>query len=491
MKKYYFIFSKGSKINQILCAILINLPVFAYGASIGWMSPMSLLLQSEKSPRGYMLTDSEISLMASVAYLVCVVFDFVIAIMGDKFGRKITIIFTSFSAAACWIIKLSSMETWAFVLARGFVGILMAGSYVTCPLYTKEISEDSIRGALCSLVVLFHTTGNLFLYFIGDILSYRTVLWICLSLPTVHIVLFMMMPESPAYLVKKGKLQEATRVLAWLRCRDEDDMEVINEMEHIQKEQLKDAESSNFVIKAIVKDKLVFRAFRIAIVVSLARELCGAIPVMNFAGQIFTQASEGSGLVLTANQQAMMLGAVQVIGAALASTVVETAGRKTLLLSTALLSGLSMCALASWFVARQYGIFGVDWLPITTLCVCIFCDSFGLQPVSVVLIGDMFSYKNRGTVMATAMSLASLLAFLQMLFFKPIASATGIHIAFYAFGVVCLIAAVYVIFVIPETKQRSLEEIYYDLKTKKEKKAELVNANAKLKEASADSISYL
>lgn len=77
-----------------------------------------------------------------------------------------------------------------------------------------------------------------------------------------------------------------------------------------------------------MKDKLVFRAYRIVMVVSLAREVCGAIPVLNFAGNIFKIASEGSGLVLTPNQQAMMLGTVQVIGSVLASGVVDAAGRK-------------------------------------------------------------------------------------------------------------------------------------------------------------------
>ncbi|KAJ0171614.1 hypothetical protein K1T71_013164 [Dendrolimus kikuchii] len=483
MKKYYFLFSKGSKINQIICAVLINLPVFAYGMCIGWMSPMTLLLQSEDSPRGTPLTDQEISWMGSIAYLTCVPFDVIIAILGDKLGRKNTLIFVSSTAVACWITKLSSMEVWAFVLARGLVGILMAGCYVTCPLYTKEISEDSIRGALCSLVTLFHTSGNLFLYVIGDILSYRTILWVCLSIPTLHIILFMMMPESPSYLVKQGKLEEAARVLAWLRCRNEDDMEILNELDVIKKEQLKDSEGSKFVVKAIVKDKLVFRAFRIVMVVSLAREVCGAIPVLNFAGNIFKISSEGSGLVLTPNQQAMMLGAVQVIGSLLASSVVDATGRKTLLFSTSLLSGLSMCTLASWFVARQYGLFGADWLPILTLCLCIFCDAFGLQPISVVLIGEMFSYKTRGTVMGTAMAFASLAAFLQMLFFKPVASSIGIHVAFYSFGLVCILASVYVILVIPETKKRSLEEIYDKLKTRKEKGKELENVSVKEREA--------
>lgn len=45
-----------------------------------------------------------------------------------------------------------SLDIWALILARALVGIVMAGSSVTCPIYVKEISDDSIRGALGCLV---------------------------------------------------------------------------------------------------------------------------------------------------------------------------------------------------------------------------------------------------------------------------------------------------------------------------------------------------
>lgn len=66
-----------------------------------------------------------------------------------------------------------------------------------------------------------------------------------------------------------------------------------------------------------------------------------------------------------------------------------------LLFVTALISGLSMCALASWFLAKNYSIYAPDWIPVATLCLCIFCDSSGLQPLSVVITGEMFSFKVR------------------------------------------------------------------------------------------------
>lgn len=74
--------------------------------------------------------------------------------------------------------------------------------------------------------------------------------------------------------------------------------------------------------------------------------------------------------------------------------------------------------------------------------------------------------------MAITMSAASLAAFTQTLFFKPLVNAVGVHVAFYFFGAVCLTTAFYVLLCVPETKKRNLEEIYEDLKTKKEKRLE-------------------
>ncbi|KPJ18480.1 Facilitated trehalose transporter Tret1 [Papilio machaon] len=548
--------------DELQKSVFLNFPVFVYGASIGWMSPMTLLLQSKDSPKDVPLTESEVSWMAAAAYLVCIPADVLLAYAGDKLGRKLLILFISGVSAASWILLLVSIETWALVLSRALVGITMAGSYVTCPIYTKEISENHIRGTLGCLVILFHTTGNLFLYVIGDILSYRTILWVCLALPAFHIVLFMVMPESPSYLVKKGNDEEAARVLAWLRCRRVDDAKIQEELDVIKIEQKNDEESSKFLLKAIFKDKILFRAFRIALVATLAREVCGAIPVLNFAGEIFTWASEGKALILTPNQQAMLLGLVQVLGSALASSIVDRIGRRTLLTSTALISGLSMCSLASWFVAKHYGAYTPAWLPIVTLCLCIFCDSAGLQPVSVVLTGEIFSFKDprtrtlglvqvlgsalassivdrigrrtlltstalisglsmcslaswfvakhygaytpawlpivtlclcifcdsaglqpvsvvltgeifsfkyRASVMGLTMGLASFADFIQMLFFKPLANSIGIHVAFYFFGGICLVTALYVTLAVPETKNRSLTEIYEDLRPKSDK----------------------
>ncbi|XP_047520585.1 facilitated trehalose transporter Tret1-like isoform X2 [Pieris napi] len=459
------LYTPGSIINQIICALLICFPVFSYGTCIGWMSPMTLLLQSKNSPKGVPLTDIEISWMASLPYLTCIPATYLMSYMGDTLGRKSTLLFMSAVNFTIWTLKICSMNIWVFIVARILVGITMAGACVTCPTYIKEISEDRIRGALGCWGALFTAVGSLFSYIIGDYLSYHQILYVLVAFPMIHFIVFLFMPDSPSYLVKEAKLEEAVKALAWLRCKDGSDPSIQMELERLMKEQKEDYENKEFMLKSIVTDKTLFKAFLIALVAAVSRELCGAVPIQNFAGDIFHLASEdNSSFALSPNKQAMMLGVVQLAGSLLASNVVEKCGRKWLMAITCLVSGLSMCVLASWFLIRDYNIITTAWIPVITLCLCIFCDAAGLMPITIVLTGEIFSFKYRGTVLATTMAIASVADFFQLLFFKPLANSIGVFYAFYFFGAMCLLTVVYVVLKLPETKNRSLEEIYEELK---------------------------
>ncbi|KAJ0171471.1 hypothetical protein K1T71_013021 [Dendrolimus kikuchii] len=461
VKKYC---SEGSKFNQVVISVLMVLPVFSYGAAVGWMSPMGPRLMSEDTPAAEPVHPDVISWMASVVYLVGTPMVFLFGYIVDNFGRKKALMFTSFSMALCWALKLYSTETWALITARAIIGLGVSGSYVVTPLYIKEISEDSIRGTLGSLVVLSQNFGNLVVYLLGEYLSYHATLWICLAVPVLHMVLFTTMPETPSYLLKCGKVEEARDALAWLRCRDSSEGAVDSELQLLLLE-LEQNKSGKFstTVKTILTDRSTFRAFKITLIITLARELCGCLAVLHFASLIFADASE-DGWVLTANQQAAVLGAVQMIGSCTASTLVEKTGRKPLLGATCLVSGIALCALGAWFFARNViGCAGASWLPITALCLCIYCDAAGLQPVPFVIMTEMFSFQLRGTVTSIVIAFACILVSVELRVFHPLAKSVGLHFVFWMFSAVCLVSTVYIACKVPETKMRSLDDIYAEL----------------------------
>ncbi|XP_047540344.1 facilitated trehalose transporter Tret1-like [Vanessa atalanta] len=465
VKKYC---SEGSKINQVMVAVLMVLPVFSYGMGIGWLSPMGARLMSEDSPAAEAVHPDVISWMASVPYLVGTPAVFLFGFIVDNYGRKKALMLTSFSMAVAWGLKLYSTENWALILARAVIGLGVSGSYVVTPLYIKEISDDCIRGTLGSLVVLSQNLGNLLVYIIGEYLCYHATLWICLAVPLIHLLVFPTMPETPSYLLKSGKIEEARSVLAWLRCRQTTDTVVDSELQTLLLE-LEQSNSRKFfpTLKTLVSDRSTFRAFRITLTITLARELCGCLAVLHFASLIFSKA--GGGWVLSANEQAMVLGVVQLVGSCTASTLVERTGRKPLLGTTCAVSGVALAALGAWF-AMSNGEHA--WLPVLALCLCIYCDAAGLQPVPFVIMTEMFSFQYRGTVTSIVIAFACALVSVQLRVFQPLAAEVGLYLVFWIFAAVCLVSTAYIVFYVPETKRRSIEEIYAELGGKKEKDPE-------------------
>ena len=80
------------------------------------------------------------------------------------------------------------------------------GSFNVVPIYVKEISQDEIRGILGTFPQILQTTGILVIYLLGAYLDYYTVIISVLGVPVLIALILLKAPESPAYLVKRGKI---------------------------------------------------------------------------------------------------------------------------------------------------------------------------------------------------------------------------------------------------------------------------------------------
>ncbi|CAH2216346.1 jg15706, partial [Pararge aegeria aegeria] len=130
----------------------------------------------------------------------------VYAYIADAFGRRVGVILLALPQAISWIIRLSYSSTTTLIIARVVSGLASGGCFNIVPMYIKEISQDNIRGTLGTLPTVLQTLGVFIVYIIGAYLDYFTMNCIILILPIVTILLMLKAPESPAYLVKQGKM---------------------------------------------------------------------------------------------------------------------------------------------------------------------------------------------------------------------------------------------------------------------------------------------
>lgn len=100
---------------------------------------------------------------------------------------------------------MSYTSTTSLIIARVLSGLAAGGCFNIVPMYIKEISRDNIRGILGTLPTLSQTLGIFFAYIIGAYLDYFTMNCIILVFPIMTIILMLKAPDSPAYLVKRGK----------------------------------------------------------------------------------------------------------------------------------------------------------------------------------------------------------------------------------------------------------------------------------------------
>ncbi|XP_052759106.1 facilitated trehalose transporter Tret1-like [Galleria mellonella] len=461
---------KGSKHNQVLMSIVVCMPVLAYGTAMGWISPNKALLMGDSSPSTSPLSEEDVSWMASIMFIFAPIAVFIYGVAADKFGRKHALLCASIPVALGWAVKLLCAHPIALIGARALIGFGSGGAFVVCPLYVKEISEDSIRGMTGTFIIFSQTMGNLFVFILGDLLPFNAVLWILLAIPLLHFCILLRLPETPSYLIKCGKNEETAKVLGWLRSLPEDDKSILEEMDRLISE--KTSCEPKFSPRLLFSDKTARKAFWVAIIVNLTREFCGCIAVLVYASHIFAEAGKNhnTSIALSPNKQSILLAAVQIMGSFLACQLVDRAGRKPLLSVTSIVAGFSMCLLGIWFYLQSVQIFMPGWIPIAAMCTCIFADASGLQPLPFVIMTEMFNFQLRGTVATLIMAISLGTDFALLKLFAPLNSWIGYHYTFWIFSFICLANIFYLYFYVPETKMRSLEDIYADLEGRNKKK---------------------
>lgn len=103
------------------------------------------------------------------------------------------------------------------LIARFLGGFVGGGTFVILSVFIAEISENHIRGFLSSSLVFMCNVGVLFAFVIGDFYSYHTAILIYTIFPLLFCIGVFFLPETPVFLIRNGKLNEAKKSLAFYR----------------------------------------------------------------------------------------------------------------------------------------------------------------------------------------------------------------------------------------------------------------------------------
>jgi SP family arabinose:H+ symporter-like MFS transporter len=379
------------------------------------------------------------------AILGCIPGAMVAGFLSDRFGRRRMLFLCAILYAVSGLMSAIPRTFGQFLVARFASGLGIGASSMICPVYIAEIAPGKWRGRLGSLFQLGIVTGIFLTLFINKLIQglgneawntttgWRWMLGMEVAPALVFVALLQQAreDEARAILSRVGGAGHAETEIAAIRAANLE-----------EKGNLSELFTSAY-----------FRPLLIAVALMAGSQFCGINAIIYYSSKIF----ESAGLVKNAAfTSTVWIGLVNLLFTFVAIAFVDNAGRRPLLLIGTAVQTMAL-ALVSWmFYTQQNG------LPLL-FCIMAFTAAFAMAmgPIPWIMCSEIFPNKIRGRAMsiATFTIWSSCYVVAQTFPMLNDSKTVGPVITFCIYGVVSLLTFVFVLFVVPETKGRTLEEI--------------------------------
>ncbi|GAA1637590.1 sugar porter family MFS transporter [Microbacterium flavum] len=409
--------------------------------------------------------------VVAVALLGCAVGAIVAGNLSDRWGR-LRVMFLG--AVMFFVSSIGSTLTFSvpdLILWRVIGGIGIGIASVVAPAYIAEIAPRQIRGGLASLQQLAITLG-IFTALLSDALlawaagSASSPLWLGLEawrwmfligvIPAaVYGVLAFTVPESPRYLIAKGRTDEAREIFSRLvppADLDQTVNELTNAIEEDKKTQGVSLRGPVFGLQAIVW---------VGIILSMFQQFVGINVIFYYSTTLWQSVGFPESASLSIS---VVTSITNVMVTVIAILLVDRIGRKPILLTGSVMMALSLGLMAISFMfsttdAEGAVTLGAPWGPIALVAANIFVIGFGASwgPLVWVLLGEIFPSRIRGKALGVAAGAQWIANFLITVSF-PAMSAWSLPLTYGMYAVFAALSFFYVLFKIPETKGMELEK---------------------------------
>jgi sugar porter (SP) family MFS transporter len=368
--------------------------------------------------------------------------------LSDRFGRKIVLLLSAVIFALSSVATALPNGLGEFVAARVVAGVAIGIASMLAPLYIAEVSPAAIRGRLVSLNQLAIVLGILVSYLVGWAMaglgegSWRWMFAVAAVPSLLFFGALFFVPESPRWLVKEGRRDEAAKVLGRLG-------EPPSQLREIERAIAVESGSLRQLL-----EKGLRRPLMIGVTLAILQQVTGINTVLYYGSIIFTEQA-GAASTSAALWANVLVGAMNLVFTVIALFTIDRLGRKVLLISAAGGMGLSLTALGFVFAvgsvtpSRALGLI---------LCY-VACFSFGMGPGVWVVISELFPTRIRGRAMSVATVALWLACLLITVTFLSLVKAFTAAGAFWIYAFMCACTVWFVWKFTPETKGKNLEEI--------------------------------
>jgi sugar porter (SP) family MFS transporter len=403
----------------------------------------------------------------SCALVGCFAGSLVAGALADRYGRRPVLLASAVLFAVSSVFTGWAPSFAAFIVWRIAGGVAIGLSSNISPLYIAEVSPAAHRGRLISLnqfavvigILLAQIVNWLIAAPIPDHLSPEASLaswnvqlgwrWMFTVVALPAIVFFatsLGIPESPRWLLIRGRTEEGMKVLRRVGGNAEYATTEAAAIAAALQQEERHASGWRGLLQPGVRKVLL-----VGVVLAVLQQWSGINILFNYAEEVYRAAGLGTNQIFL---DIVITGAINLIFTLAAMAFVDRLGRRPLMF-------IGCCGIAvSHFLAGLAYRTGWHGKPVLVLTLCaIACYAMTLAPLTWVLIAEIFPNRLRSVGVSTAVSALWISSFALTYSFPFIDRAFGSAGAFFIYGAICSAGAVFVYLFVPETKGRTLEEI--------------------------------
>ena len=387
--------------------------------------------------------------------------------LSDGWGRRKTIILLSLIFFVGTLACVLAPGLATLLVGRFLLGLAVGGASTVVPVFLAELAPYEIRGSLSGRNEMMIVVGQLAAFIMNAILGsalghidgvWRIMLLVA-ALPAIALFIGMIrVPESPRWLMARGRYDEALAVLKTIRSEERAEAELAEVRALVNLE----SKAHETGISSVLGNKWLRRILLVGIALAVFQQLTGINSIMYYGTIVLGQAGFGRQAALIAN---IAPGIIAVVGAFIALWMMEKINRRTTIITgyclTAtfhLLIGLSSLLLPDGSAARP-------WVLLIFIVAFVGSMQTFLNVATWVLLSEIFPLHMRAVGMGISVFCLWIANAVLSRFFLNIVEAFSLTGTFFGFAVVNLIAVAVMFKFLPETRGRSLEDVEEDVTT--------------------------
>ncbi|XP_013186214.2 facilitated trehalose transporter Tret1 [Amyelois transitella] len=473
---------------QIIACMSPNLLLLDLGMAITFaIIAMPDLLNA---PEGLSLDEDQASWFGSISFLTQPFGAVFSGPLVDFFGRKKANFLANVPHLIAWTLLYNATNMPILFIASALLGLGTGVMEAPINAYVGEITEPNTRGALCTLTQLFTSAGVLLMYFLGTVVHWRTAALICMSAPIASMICVLLVPETPVWLLSRGREKEALTSLRYLRgwtrsenvreefdnlvvytknlercviCSNTPGLDALNCEHHL----MNPIKRKILKIRYVMFCKETMRPLMLTIMYFSLHILSGFAAIrpnlVNVCGALGMPGSRSNIMLI--------VGIITFVAALATVPIVKLTGKRKLAITAMLGCAISTTGLAIYARANlDDSVYSYDastfptelsHVPEILFFMLVVFNGLGIP---WVLLGEVFPFRSRTTAQGIAAAANYVINFFAAKTFIDVEAGLGLWGAFVVYSIFGYLGVLYLYFFLPETEGKTLIEIesYYN-----------------------------